>query len=110
LAGIVTSTEVMAVLLQAIGMSEESVRLGVLVDDRIGRLADVTSILKQAGINIQSFFCWPVQGCPDISHLVIRVARGEGEKATGALEANGFRVITRYEQDLRPFLPQSAAS
>jgi hypothetical protein len=34
----------------------------------------------------------------------------EGEKAIGALEANGFRVLTRYEQDLRPFLPQSPAS
>jgi acetoin utilization protein AcuB len=110
LVGIVTSTDVMAVLLQAIGMGEESVRLGVLVDDRIGRLADVTSIFKQEGVNIQSFFCWPVQGCPDISHLVIRVARAEGEKAIGALEANGFRVLTRYEQDLRPFLPQSTAS
>jgi acetoin utilization protein AcuB len=108
LAGIVTSTDVMAVLLQAIGMSDESVRLGLLVDDRIGRLADVTAILKQERINIQSFFCWPVKEYPDISHLVIRVARGEGEKAIGALAVNGFRVLTRYEQDLRPFLPQSA--
>lgn len=110
LVGIVTSTDVMAVLLQAIGMSEESVRLGVLVDDRIGRLADVTAILKEAQINIQSFFCWPVTGYPDISHLVIRVARVEGEKAIGALEANGLKVLTRYEQDLGPFMPQPSAT
>ncbi len=110
LVGIVTSTDVMAVLLQAIGMSEESLRLGVLVDDRIGRLAEVTAILKEEGVNIQSFFCWPVKEYPAISHLVIRVARAEGERAVKALEANSFRVLTQYEQDLQPFLPKTATS
>lgn len=107
LVGIVTRTDVMAVLLQAIGMSEESVRLGVLVDDRIGRLAEVTSILRDRRINIQSLFCWPVPQYPDISHLVIRVATQEGEEAIAALEAKGFKVLRRYEEDLRPFLPQA---
>lgn len=108
LVGIVTRTDVMAVLLQAIGMGDESVRLGVLVDDRIGRLAEVTSILKNQRINIQSFFCWPVPQYPDISHLVIRVAKLQGEEAIAALEAKGFKVIKRYEEDLRPFLPSFA--
>lgn len=107
LVGIVTSTDVMAVLLQAIGMNEESVRLGVLVDDRIGRLAEVTSTLGEQRVNIQSFFCWPVKDYPDISHLVIRVAKADGNRAIAALEARGFRVLTRYEQDLHPFLPRS---
>jgi len=110
LVGIVTRTDVMAVLLQAIGMSEESVRLGVLVDDRIGRLAEVTSILRDQHINIQSFFCWPVPQYPDISHLVIRVVRSEGEEAVAALEGRGVKVLRRYEEDLRPFLPQGDAS
>ena len=105
LVGIVTSTDVMAVLLQAIGMSDDSVRLGVLVDDAIGRLADVTSLFKEAKINLQSFFCWPDSRYPDISHLVMRVAPADGERAIAALEAHGFRVLTRYEKDLRPFLP-----
>lgn len=105
LVGIVTSTDVMAVLLQAIGMSEDSRRLGVLVDDRIGRLAEVTAILKEARINIRSFFCWPVPEYPGIFHLVMRVAGEDGEAASEALAGNGYRVLSRYEQDLRPFLP-----
>jgi len=107
LVGIVTRTDVMAVLLEAIGMGEESVRLGVLVDDRIGRLAEVTSLLKEQRVNIQSLFCWPVSGYADISHLVIRVHKATGDKAVAALEAGGFKVLTRYEQDLRPFLPHT---
>jgi acetoin utilization protein AcuB len=105
--GIVTSTDVMAVLLQAIGMSDDSVRLGVLVDDAIGRLADVTSLFKEAQINLQSFFCWPDSRYADISHLVMRVASVDGERAIAALEGHGFRVLTRYEKDLRPFLPRA---
>lgn len=110
LVGIVTSTDVMAVLLQAIGMSDDSVRLGVLVDDAIGRLADVTDILKQAQINIQSFFCWPARDYPEISHLVMRVARKDGAEAVQALEQRGYRVLTRYEKDITPFLPLPRAS
>jgi acetoin utilization protein AcuB len=105
LVGIVTVTDVMAVLLRAIGMSDDSLRLGVLVEDSIGRLADVTAILKQKGINIQSFFCWPDREYPAISHLVMRVAKADGDEAVQALEENGFRVLTRYEKDLTPYLP-----
>lgn len=108
LVGIVTVTDVMAVLLRAIGMSEDSVRLGVLVEDSIGRLADVTAILKQEQVNIQSFFCWPDREHDGISHLVIRVAKADGVSALQALERSGFRVLTRYEKNLTPYLPGSA--
>ena len=50
LVGIITSTDVMAVLLEAIGISDESVRLGVFVRDKIGQLRKVTGVLESAGI------------------------------------------------------------
>lgn len=108
LAGIITSTDVMEVLLRAIGMSDESVRLGVFVDDSIGSLAKVTNILSQEQINIQSLFCWPTKSHPGITHLVLRIAGDDGAKAVLALEKGGFKVLTKYEKDLTPYLPQSA--
>lgn len=108
LLGIITSTDVMGVLLSAIGMSDDSVRLGVFVDDSIGRLAEVTNILSKEQINIQSLFCWPTRDYPGITHLVIRIAGDDGAKAVLALEQGGFKVLTRYEKDLTPFLPASA--
>jgi acetoin utilization protein AcuB len=105
LVGIVTATDVMGVLLQAIGLSDDSVRLCVLVDDAIGRLADATTILKQERINIQSLFCWPATDFPGIIHLVLRVAKTEGDKAMAALERGGFRMVPRYVKDLTPYLP-----
>ena len=56
LVGLVTATDVMGVLLAAIGMSEDSRRLSLFVDDYVGRLAGVTGALSGAHINVQSFF------------------------------------------------------
>ncbi len=106
LAGIITSSDVMAVLLQAIGISDESVRLSIFVRDSIGKLAEVADTLKDEGINIQSLFCWPDNRYPGITEMVLRVANQDGAKAITALNGKGFKVKNRYEKDLTPFLPK----
>lgn len=108
LVGIITSTDVMEVLLEAIGISDDSVRLGVFVRDSMGALAGVTELLRKASINIQSLFCWPEKDHPGITQLVMRVAAADGEKAIMALGEGGFKVKTRYEKDIAPFLPPGA--
>ncbi len=105
LAGIITSTDVMGVLLQAIGMSEDSLRLSVFVRDSIGKLAEVTACLKDAGVNLQSLFCWPESKHPGITQIVMRVTSQDAEKAIPALTSKGFEVKTKYEKDIKPFLP-----
>ncbi|MDK9708552.1 MAG: CBS and ACT domain-containing protein [Desulforhopalus sp.] len=105
LAGIITSHDVMAVLLQAIGISEESIRLSIFVRDSIGKLAEVSNALKDEAINIQSLFCWPDNRYPGITELVMRVASQDGPKAIAALQGKGFKVKNRYEKDITPFLP-----
>lgn len=105
LVGIITSTDVMEVLLEAIGISDDSVRLGVFVHDSMGALAGVTELLRKANINIQSLFCWPEKNHPGVTQLVMRVAATDGEKAIKALDEGGFKAKTRYEKDIAPFLP-----
>lgn len=106
LAGIITSTDVIAVLLQAIGISDDSTRLGVLVRDSIGKLADVCQTLRDAEINIQSLICWPETKYPGITQLVIRLASIDEEKAISALSQKGFHLITRYEKDISQLIPE----
>ncbi len=105
LVGIITSTDVMEVLLRAIGISDESVRIGVMVRDSIGTLAKVAEILSKESINIQSLLCWPEKDFSDIFQLVMRIPKGDGQKAIDALHANGYKVITQYEKDVSPYLP-----
>ncbi|WP_136806724.1 CBS and ACT domain-containing protein [Desulfosediminicola flagellatus] len=105
LVGIITSTDVMSVLLDAIGISDDSMRLGVFVKDSIGVMAQVAAILKDEKINIQSLLTWPEKKHPGISQLVMRVASQDGIKAINALQEKGFKVKSGYAKDITPYLP-----
>jgi len=107
LIGIITTTDVMEILLEAIGIDGESERFTVLVEDRIGVVAEVSRILKEEQINIRSLVTWPEKEHPGIYHLVMRVAAAHGEKAVSALTQAGFKVLRKYAYDLGPYLPTS---
>jgi len=105
LVGIITSTDLMEVLLDGLGVKEESGRLEVLVRDRIGVLAGVCNILREANISIVSMVTLPLHMYPGIFELVIRVNAPDRETAVERLSQAGYRVITEYKKDLEPFLP-----
>lgn len=105
LVGIITSTDVMEVLLEAIGMNEESVRISVLVDDRIGKIAEVSTLLRDLDINIQSLITWPIRDYPGTHQMVLRLHGDDGTRAVATLNKKGFKVLTRYVKDLTPYLP-----
>lgn len=105
LVGIITSTDVMGVLLSAIGISDDSVRLGVMVRDSIGALSSVSTILKREEINIQSLFSWPEKDHDGVYQLVMRIPETNSDKAIDALTDAGYKVITSYTKDISPFLP-----
>lgn len=105
LVGIITSTDVMGVLLDAIGMNEESVRICVLVSDRIGTIAEVSALLRDLNINIESMITWPLRDHPGTHQLVIRLSGDDGPRAVAALNKKHYKVLTRYVKDLSPYLP-----
>jgi acetoin utilization protein AcuB len=106
LVGIITSTDVMGVLLRAIGFGEGSARFTVLVQDRIGIVAEVSRILKEKNISIRSFVTWPEKEYPGVFQLVMRVGLEDKDRAISALSDGGFKVLTEYVHDLTPFLPE----
>lgn len=105
LVGIITSTDVMGVLLNAIGMSDSSSRISVYVKDSIGMLATITAALRDAGVNIQSVFSWPVTNYQGINQLILRIAGADQEQAVKALKEAGYKAQTQYVKDITPFLP-----
>jgi acetoin utilization protein AcuB len=107
LVGIITSTDVMGVLLRAIGFDDdESTRFTVLVEDRIGIVAEVSRILKEAQINIRSLVSWPENEYPGVYHLVMRVKLEDKDKAMKVLGDAGFKILSEYVNDLTPYLPK----
>ncbi|MCK4783205.1 MAG: CBS domain-containing protein [Desulfobacteraceae bacterium] len=107
LAGIITTTDVMEVLLQAIGIDRDSFRFTVLVQDRIGMVAEVSRILKEKQINIRSLVTWPERKYEGVYQLVMRVAAADKENAVSVLAEAGFKVLTKYVEDLTPYLPNA---
>lgn len=105
LVGIITTTDVLEVLLVAIGFDRESARFSVVVKDKVGTVAEVTNILRSNQVNIRSLFTWPEKNFPGIYQLVMRVAADDGEKAISSLKAAGFHVLTEYTKDISPYLP-----
>jgi acetoin utilization protein AcuB len=105
LVGIITSTDVMGVLLDAIGINDDSMRLGVFVKDSPGVLADVAAILRDEKVNIQSLLSWPEKRHAGVTQLVMRVAAADGVRAINALQERGFKVKSGYAKDITPFLP-----
>ncbi len=106
LVGIITTNDVMEVLLRAIGFGEGSTRFTVLVEDRIGVVAEVSKLLKEQQVNIRSLVTWPEKNHPGVYQLVMRVGAEDREKAISVLSDGGFKVLTEYVQDLTPFLPK----
>jgi acetoin utilization protein AcuB len=105
LVGIITTTDVMGVLLRAIGMDTDSFRFTVLVGDRVGVVAEVSKALQEKEINIRSLVTWPETRHPGVYQLVMRVAASDREKTVSTLTDAGFSVLTEYVEDLTPYLP-----
>jgi acetoin utilization protein AcuB len=105
LVGIITCTDLMEVLLMALGMGEESGRLSVLARNRIGVLAEIGRIMQQVAINILSIVTTPLRGYEDVWQLIMRVNLAVQPEAVKVLEQAGFKVITRYVENVTPYLP-----
>ena len=104
LKGIITTTDVMEVLLQAIGMGTGSARFTVLVKDRVGVMAEISNLLKNNDISIRSLVTWREAEHSDLYQLIMRVPAGDGDEAMNILKKEGFQVLTEYVEDVEKYL------
>jgi acetoin utilization protein AcuB len=105
LIGIITITDLLEVLVTALGLGKDTSRLSLLVRDRIGVLAEVAGAMQRLEINIRSVMIVPLPNYPDIWQLILRVRAEVASKAASALKEAGFKVVTEYVEDLTPYLP-----
>jgi acetoin utilization protein AcuB len=105
LQGIITTNDLMEVLLMAVGLGSDSQRLSLLITDRVGLLADIGKLMQQAGINIRSVLGIPLPGREDIWQIMMRFSTSAFPKAVELLEKAGYKVLTQYVEDLTPYMP-----
>jgi len=104
LAGIITRTDVMQVLLEAIGIDSDSTRFTVIVKDRTGVIAEISKLLVEHDISIRSLVTWPEKDHPGAYQLVLRVPARHGDQAVAVLEENGFKVLISYPGNIEDYL------
>lgn len=90
LVGIVTETDVLALFLRAIGASEPSSRLDVVLEDRASHVADIAASVEGAGSPICSIAMLP--GLAGTREIMIRVRTINPGAAVKALEGKGYTV------------------
>lgn len=104
LVGIITTTDVMEVLLQAIGMETDSMRFTVTVKDRVGVMVDICNLLRNNNISIRSLVTWREAEHSNIYQLIMRVPAEDGDEAMSILRQEGFQVLTEYVEDVSSYL------
>jgi hypothetical protein len=63
-------------------------QLTVIVDNKVGRLANVTGVVADEGVNIENVCAFSMDGV-----AVFHFLTDDNEKARKALEREGFRVL-----------------
>jgi acetoin utilization protein AcuB len=91
LVGIITQDDLFRVMVDMMGLHSKGTRITLRVADRQGLLADLTQIVKQAGISIASLATYiPEQR--HVGNVVLRVKTTEPAELVKRLRAAGFWV------------------
>lgn len=105
LVGMLTTADLMSVLLAAMGMSDDSGRITILSEERMGILSHITSLLKDNAINIKSILIHPLPRYDRVWQILLRFRKEDIERASQVLTDGGYKVLKEYVKDLTPYLP-----
>jgi acetoin utilization protein AcuB len=90
LIGIITESDIINVLLDAMGVDSGAARLEVLLPDRPGALAEVARVLAERGVNILSLICASAEAGTKV--LVVRIVADDLESVLNELAQAGIEV------------------
>ncbi len=88
--GVITETDVFDAFIDLLGVRRGGVRLTVKIQDRVGSLAEVTSLTRDLGINIVSIVTLPGSG--GTAEATFRVMGQRIDELVEMLNAAGHRV------------------
>ncbi len=91
IAGIITESNVFEALTRLLGLHRAGLRITVQVQDKLGVLAELTSIIRDLGITIISVVSFP--SVNNSGTLIFRLATGDAESVIKAIEAYHFTVL-----------------
>ncbi len=98
LVGIITTSDLLNVLLEVMGMGTPSSRIELAIPSDMGELEKIAGIVKARGLQIISMVSSVSKDDPANRLAVIRVNTEDVRDLCKALREAGYRVTTRYEE------------
>lgn len=90
LQGIITESNVFTALTEQMGLNRAGLRVTVEVVDRIGLIADITTLIKELNLTVISLSTFPA------SHrnatIILRIATDDAQPVIKRLEANNYKI------------------
>lgn len=95
LVGIITTIDIMEVLIEVLGMGVDGSRIEVLVDDKPGELLEICKIVKSHDVNIVSVVT-SKNDMPGKKILVFKLKTKELDTVRKAIEDGGYKVLSAF--------------
>lgn len=91
LVGIVTGMDLLDALIRLTGLEKPSARLEIRLKDEPGRLADLTSIVSEMGVNIHSLLTYPHDA--RFVNVILRLNTIQPHPVADRLRQAGYEVV-----------------
>ncbi len=93
LVGIITRTDIIESFLELTGINDQGTRISLSAKNEPGILANISSIIKDEGINIVHVANYNHIGDDDENEIVIRVASLETDSLLASLKEAGYEIL-----------------
>ncbi|GIO08991.1 acetoin utilization protein AcuB [Brevibacillus reuszeri] len=99
LVGMITESDLFSSLIELFGVNRPSSHIEVQVDDRVGMLAEVSQIFREAHVNVSSVIVYPCKKA-NKKNLVFRVQTIDPRAVMQLLTDKGFTVVGPTEGEV----------
>jgi len=98
LAGIITTCDMLNVLLEVMGVGRPSSRIELTIPSDMGEICSIAGIVKDLGLSVISMVSAVNQNDPATRLSVLRVNTDDIRELCRTLREAGYKVTTRYEE------------
>jgi acetoin utilization protein AcuB len=98
LVGIITTCDMLNVLLEVMGVGTPSSRIELSIASDMGEICNIAGIVKDMGLSIISMVSTLIRNDPATRFSVLRVNTDDIRELCKALRSAGYKVTTRYEE------------
>lgn len=91
--GVITERMIYGTFIDMMGLRERGTRITLLVEDRLGVLADIAQVIKRNRVSIASLSTFVSPDRPRFAQVVVRIRTTDADEVVRDLRDEGYRVM-----------------